>query len=49
MVASLAFIVLQAGYLIWKWRQDYQRAQQRQRLARLAGLKPEPETDWGAP
>ena len=48
-VASLAFIVLQAGYLIWKWRQDYQRAQQRQRLARLAGLKPEPETDWGAP
>jgi len=48
-VASLAFIALQAGYLVWKWRQDYQRAQQRQRLARLAGLKPEPETDWGAP
>ena len=46
-VASLAFVVLQAAYLVWKWRQDYQRAQQRQRLARLAGREPEPETDLG--
>lgn len=46
-VASLAFVVLQAAYLVWKWRQDYRRAQQRQRLARLAGREPEPETDLG--
>src|SRR5258708_20565142 len=24
-IASLAFIALQAGYLVWKWRRDYQR------------------------
>lgn len=50
-VASLAFVVLQAAYLVWKWRRDYRRDQQRradrERLAGLARLQPEPETDMG--
>lgn len=50
-IASLAFIALQAGYLVWKWRRDYRRDQQRradrERLAGLARLQPEPETDLG--
>ena len=29
-VASIAFVVLQAGYLVWKWRRDARRAQEHQ-------------------
>lgn len=39
-VASIAFIALQALYLIWKWRSDYELKQEnraeRERLAALA-------------
>ncbi|MDH5855682.1 hypothetical protein [Lampropedia aestuarii] len=39
-VASIAFIALQAFYLIWKWRRDYVRTQERradrERLAAMA-------------
>ena len=31
-LASIAFVALQASYLIWKWRRDYLRAQTRQQL-----------------
>jgi len=33
--ATLVYIVLQAGYLIWKWRRDIKR----ERQARIAALK----------
>lgn len=29
-VASIAFVALQAGYLIWKWRRDARRDHERQ-------------------
>lgn len=29
-VASIAFVALQAGYLVWKWRRDARRDQERQ-------------------
>ena len=29
-VASIAFVVLQAGYLVWKWRRDARRDQEHQ-------------------
>lgn len=34
--ASISFIVLQAAYLIWKWRRDYKREQLRRSMARQA-------------
>lgn len=50
-VASLAFIALQAGYLVWKWRSDYERAQRRradrERLMAMAKVPVEPDTDLG--
>lgn len=27
-IATLTYIVLQAGYLLWKWRRDWRREQQ---------------------
>ena len=35
-LASIAFVALQASYLIWKWRRDYLRAQNRQQLRERA-------------
>ncbi|WP_313331561.1 hypothetical protein ACQYWY_06740 [Comamonas sediminis] len=35
-VASLLFIALQAGYLVWKWRRDYRRDLARRALGKLA-------------
>ena len=35
-LASIAFIFLQAANLVWKWRRDYLRDQDRQRLAQRA-------------
>jgi hypothetical protein len=29
-LASIAFVALQAGYLVWKWRSDARRDQERQ-------------------
>lgn len=50
-VASLAFIALQAGYLVWKWRSDYERALRRradrERLVAQASRVVEPDTDLG--
>lgn len=31
-IATIAFVVLQAAYLIWKWRRDYKREQAREKL-----------------
>lgn len=31
-VATIGFVALQAAYLIWKWRRDYRRDQERQKL-----------------
>ena len=52
-VAAL-FIVLQAGYLIWKWRRDYKRQVQREEDRALLHGKDryqhshQPDTDLGA-
>ena len=35
-LASIAFVALQAYFLIWKWRRDYLRDQERQRLQQRA-------------
>jgi len=35
-VASIFFIVLQAGYLVWKWRRDYRRDLARRAMGKLA-------------
>ena len=45
-LASIAFVALQAGYLVWKWRRDSRREEDR-RADRRAGRAPEPvcETD----
>jgi hypothetical protein len=43
-VASIAFVALQAGYLVWKWRRDARRDQERQE-DRRRGLPV--ETDLG--
>ena len=49
-IATIAFIALQAAYLIWKWRRDYLRAQARQKLGRRTReVVQAEETDWGAP
>lgn len=31
-IATIGFVVLQAAYLIWKWRRDYKREQAREKL-----------------
>ncbi|GAO73275.1 hypothetical protein [Comamonas sp. E6] len=31
-LASIAFVALQAAYLVWKWRRDYVHEQARQEL-----------------
>lgn len=31
-MATIAFVALQAAYLIWKWRRDYVHEQARQEL-----------------
>ena len=31
-LATIAFVVLQAAYLVWKWRRDYKREQAREKL-----------------
>ena len=35
-VASIGFIALQAGYLVWKWRRDYRRDAARRAIGRHA-------------
>jgi hypothetical protein len=35
-VASIFFIVLQAGYLVWKWRRDYRRDLARRAMGKIA-------------
>jgi uncharacterized membrane protein YfcA len=45
-LASLAFVALQAAYLVWKWRRDARRDQERQEDRRRG--RPVPETDLGA-
>lgn len=35
-LASIAFVALQAGYLVWKWRRDYVHEQARQELREKA-------------
>ncbi|MDR0215561.1 MAG: hypothetical protein LBJ15_16385 [Comamonas sp.] len=35
-LASIAFVALQAGYLVWKWRRDYMREADRRALKSLA-------------
>ena len=35
-VATIAFVVLQAAYLIWKWRRDYVQEQARMALREKA-------------
>ena len=42
-IATILFVILQAGNLVWKWRRDYLREQERKRC----GKAPEP-TDLGA-
>lgn len=44
-LASLAFVALQAGYLIWKWRRDARRDAERQ-ADRAAGMR-RVATDFG--
>ncbi|WP_120967064.1 MULTISPECIES: hypothetical protein [Comamonas] len=41
-LASIAFVALQASYLIWKWRRDYLRAQNRQQLRERAQQRGRP-------
>lgn len=41
-LASIAFVALQASYLIWKWRRDYLRAQNRQQLRERAQQRERP-------
>ena len=49
-IATIAFIALQAAYLIWKWRRDYLRAQARQKLSRRTReVLHTDESDWGEP
>lgn len=36
-IATIAFVVLQAAYLIWKWRRDYKREQAREKWRDKAG------------
>lgn len=31
-IATIGFVVLQAAYLIWKWRRDYKREQAREKM-----------------
>lgn len=53
-IASIAFVVLQALYLIWKWRRDYKRQVQREEDRALLHGKDryqhshQPDTDLGA-
>ncbi|MPS98617.1 MAG: hypothetical protein E2581_08965 [Pseudomonas sp.] len=53
-IASIAFVVLQALYLIWKWRRDYKRQAQREEDRALLHGKDryqhshQPDTDLGA-
>lgn len=35
-VATIGFVALQAAYLVWKWRRDYRRDQERQKLGKRA-------------
>ena len=44
--ASLGFMLLQCAYLVWKWRRDSRRDNER-RADRLNGRKPEPDSDLG--
>ena len=37
---SIVFVVLQAAYLLWKWRRDYLRSR---------SVRAIPSTDWGEP
>lgn len=36
-IATIGFVVLQAAYLIWKWRRDYKREQAREKWRDKAG------------
>ena len=42
-MATISFVVLQAVYLVWKWRRDYLREIERKAMGR-----PAPRTDLGA-
>ncbi|MGF6211744.1 hypothetical protein [Comamonas sp. 4034] len=44
-LSSIGFIILQAAYLVWKWRRDYRRDEERQQ-DRLAGKRLQ-DTDLG--
>lgn len=44
-VASIAFVLLQAGYLVWKWRRDARRDMERQEDRRRG--RPLADTDLG--
>lgn len=46
-LASLAFVLLQAAYLVWKWRRDARRDEERQE-DRRRGRRVAPETDLGS-
>ena len=35
-VATICFVALQAAFLIWKWRRDYRRNQERKKLGERA-------------
>lgn len=43
-IATIGFVVLQAAYLIWKWRRDYKREQAREKWREKAShvMKCEP-------
>lgn len=36
-IATIGFVLLQAAYLIWKWRRDYKREQAREKWREKAG------------
>ncbi|QNK68447.1 hypothetical protein [Variovorax sp. PAMC26660] len=48
-VCSIAFVLLQAGYLIWKWRRDARRDRERQEDRRLGVHSPFDPADDGEP
>ncbi|UUE95345.1 hypothetical protein ACJJWD_09575 [Comamonas testosteroni] len=45
-LSSIALVALQGGYLVWKWRRDYLRDEQREK-DRKAGLRVA-DTDLGS-
>ncbi len=45
--SSFAFILLQCGYLVWKWRRDARRDRERQEDRRNLVRRATPDTDFG--